>query len=151
MLDIDMSTLIAHRDPMVLIDSMIAFDENTAQCRVTITEQSAFYDTQREGVPSYIGSEYMAQAIAAYAGVHDLDSQRDIKIGFLLGSRKIRCYQPLFHNTWELDVFVEKLIQDESGLSVFECKILHQEACVVEAKINVFQPADPMKFIKENQ
>ena len=147
----DISALIAHRDPMILIDSLVSFDDNSANCQVQITVGSAFYDQARGGVPSYIGSEYMAQAIAAYAGAHDLGCQREVKIGFLLGSRKIRCHQPLFHLGDTLDVLVEKLIQDESGLSVFECKIMHQQQCLVEAKINVFQPADPMKFIKENQ
>ncbi|WP_105189032.1 ApeP family dehydratase [Pseudoalteromonas sp. T1lg48] len=149
--DIAMTELIAHRPPMVLIDSLVSFDDNSAHCQVRIRENSPFYDAEQGAVPSYIGSEYMAQAIAAYAGAHDLDQSRDIKIGFLLGSRKIRCHKPRFDHGMLLDILVEKVIQDESGLSVFACRIEHQGDCLVEAKINVFQPADPMKFIKENQ
>ena len=44
-----------------------------------------------------------------------------------------------------------KLYQEESGLSVFECQIHSDETCLAEAKINVFQPQDPMQFIRENQ
>ncbi|MFY8275195.1 3-hydroxylacyl-ACP dehydratase [Pseudoalteromonas sp. SSDWG2] len=151
MLNVAMSELIAHTEPMILIDRLVAFDTDTAHCQVTITPKSAFYDSNNARVPSYIGSEYMAQAIAAYAGAHDITSKREVKIGFLLGSRKLRCYHPWFVDGDVLDVFVEKLIQDESGLSVFNCQIKRGDICMVEAKINVFQPADPMNFIKENQ
>tara|TARA_Y100000588_G_scaffold74222_1_gene76965 strand:+ start:56005 stop:56466 length:462 start_codon:yes stop_codon:yes gene_type:complete len=145
------SELLAHRPPMVLIDELIAFASDSAHCQVTITPDSAFYQRDIQGVQSYIGSEYMAQSIAAYAGAHDCQHQRGVKIGFLLGSRKIRCLKPIFKLGSTLDIYVTQVVQDESGLSVFDCAIECDNERYLEAKINVFQPADPMKFIKENQ
>lgn len=149
--DLPIEDLIVHRPPMILIDELISADDSQGLCSVTIKEDSEFFDAQRQGVPSYIGSEYMAQAIAAYAGAKAKRNNEEIKIGFLLGSRKISCHSTYFPCGSKLMISVAKLIEDESGLSVFECKITADDALLVEAKINVFQPQDPLQFIKENK
>ena len=93
----------------------------------------------------------MAQTIAAYAGALAKDKGNEVQIGFLIGTRKYKTYAPVFKNEQTLKVSVTKLYQEESGLSVFECQIHSDETCLAEAKINVFQPQDPMQFIRENQ
>ena len=80
--------VLPHQAPMILIDSLNSYHADGCVCDVTITEQSPFYDEVKKGVATYIGSEYMAQAIAAYAGTLALDDNNKVKIGFLLGSRK---------------------------------------------------------------
>lgn len=143
--------LIAHRKPMILIDKLVSWQENKAHCQVTIGSHSPFFDPTKNAVPSYVGCEYMAQSIAAFGGIQDKQQQKPVKIGFLLGTRKYQCHVANFNAGSCLDIYVEQLIVDESGLSVFNCTIMEQQTCVAEAKINVFQPADPLQFIRENQ
>ncbi|NRA53003.1 MAG: 3-hydroxylacyl-ACP dehydratase [Gammaproteobacteria bacterium] len=135
---------------MILVDQLLDYHAKGGRCRVTITPQSAFYDTDSKGVASYIGSEYMAQTIAAYAGALALDNDKQVKIGFLLGTRKYETFTPLFDLGDELEITVVELIQEESGLSVFDCIIKRAEQVVAQAKINVFQPDEPEQFLKEN-
>ena len=142
--------VLAHRPPMILVDQLLDYLAKGGRCRVTITPQSAFYDTDSKGVASYIGSEYMAQTIAAYAGALALDNDKQVKIGFLLGTRKYETFTPLFDLGDELEITVVELIQEESGLSVFDCIIKRAEQVVAQAKINVFQPDEPEQFLKEN-
>jgi len=142
--------VLAHRPPMILVDKLLDYHATGGRCRVTITPQSAFYDTDSKGVASYIGSEYMAQTIAAYAGALALDNDKQVKIGFLLGTRKYETFTPLFELGDELEITVLELIQEESGLSVFDCIIKRAEQVVAQAKINVFQPDEPEQFLKEN-
>jgi len=143
--------VLSHREPMILLDALSDYDENTCTCCVKITPKSPFYDKNKEGVPSYIGCEYMAQAIAAYAGAAALDKNNKIKIGFLLGSRKYKTFRPIFKNNNQLKIKVEKLYQEDSGLSVFECEITDEQShLLAQAKINVFQPNNPEQFLKEN-
>lgn len=133
---------------MVLLDSLYSYDAHSAVCQVKISQQSPFFDAQLDGVPSYIGVEYMAQTIAAYAGAKALSSQGEVRIGFLLGSRKYQCHTELFAKGQTLNVAVQQLMQDESGLSVFDCRILHAGTLLASAKINVFQPIDADRYIR---
>jgi predicted hotdog family 3-hydroxylacyl-ACP dehydratase len=143
--------VLAHEAPMILIDSLSHYSEENACCTVTITEHSPFYNAAIGGVPSYIGVEYMAQSIAAYAGALANDSGQAIKIGFLIGSRKYKTHHSVFKNNNTLAIKVQKLYQEESGLSVFDCQIWAEDSLLCEAKINVFQPENPLQFIRENQ
>ncbi|MDK2598502.1 hotdog family protein [Pseudoalteromonas obscura] len=138
--------LIAHRDPMILITELTAYDDNHAQGTVCVTAESPFMS--EKGVPSYVGIEYMAQMVAAYAGAKALDNGGTIDIGFLLGSRKYKTHTPYFKAAQNLVVSVEELHKEESGLGVFDCKIKYNDELLAEAKVNVFQPDDPQGFIK---
>lgn len=143
------SQVLPHRPPMVLLDTVQSYDLESAVCRVTISQQSPFFDVQLNGVPSYIGVEYMAQTIAAYAGAKALTTQEQVRIGFLLGSRKYQCHANIFTPGQTLDVAVQLFMQDESGLSVFDCSVMDGKTLLASAKINVFQPADAALYIRQ--
>lgn len=142
--------VVPHSAPMILLNRLANYTDESACCEVDISPQSPFYNTSLQGVASYIGCEYMAQTIAAYAGALAKDKGNDVQIGFLIGTRKYKTYAPVFAKGQTLKVTVTKLYQEESGLSVFECQIHHDETLLAEAKINVFQPQDPMQFIRES-
>jgi predicted hotdog family 3-hydroxylacyl-ACP dehydratase len=141
--------VLPHSDPMILLDELISYNEDGGQCGVTISPQAPFYNAETQTVASYIGTEYMAQSIAAYAGALALDNGDAVKIGFLIGTRKYQTYVSEFKLGQTLRVSVTKLYQEESGLSVFDCRIEDGSELLAEAKLNVFQPHDPVQFIKE--
>jgi len=143
--------VVPHSAPMILLNRLNGYTDESGCCEVDISPDSPFYDESLRGVASYIGCEYMAQAIAAYAGALAKDRGDAVQIGFLIGTRKYKTYAPVFNNGSTLTVSVARLYQEESGLSVFECQIHDAETLLAEAKINVFQPQDPMQFIRENQ
>lgn len=141
--------VLPHDHPMILIDSLEKYSEDIGCCQVTITTTSNFFDPKLESIPSYVGIEYMAQAIAAYANAHEKDLGHTVAIGFLVSSRKFKLYTPQYSLGAVLKVTVEKLYKDDSGLSAFECKIEQNGELLSEAKINVFQPDDPDQFLAE--
>jgi predicted hotdog family 3-hydroxylacyl-ACP dehydratase len=132
--------VLPHRMPMVLIDAITQYDDESAVCTVKITEQSLFFDAEQQAVPSYIGVEYMAQAIAALAGAEALDAGLKVEIGFLLGSRKYQPTTPWFKLASELQINVRRLYEESSGLGVFQCQIIDDIGTLVDAKINVYLP-----------
>ncbi len=147
----DINQVLPHQSPMILIDSLEHYDLDSCRCTVAITQHSPFYNTVNKGVPSYIGSEYMAQAIAAFAGAHALDDNDSVQIGFLLGSRKYKTMCPYFALDERLTITIKELYREDSGLRVFECEIISAEQSVLaQANINVFQPKDPDAFIQES-
>lgn len=143
--------VLVHREPMILLDKIIKYDDKSCSCQVNITTDSLFYNPKSNGVASYIGCEYMAQTIAAYAGAIALDTDTKVKVGFLIGSRKYQTYQAFFTLGQCLLVNVKELYTESSGLNVFECEITDQQGRVLaEAKINVYQPNDPEQYLKDS-
>jgi predicted hotdog family 3-hydroxylacyl-ACP dehydratase len=141
--------VLPHDHPMILLDKLDEFCDDKAQCSHLITEQSVFFDPLLQGVPSYVGIEYMAQSIAAYANANELVQNRAVEIGFLVSTRKYKCDYSVFELNMDLQITVEKLYKDESGLSAFDCAIFTNEKQIATARLNVFQPKDPSKFLAE--
>lgn len=141
--------VLPHDHPMILLDSLLAFDEIKATCGHLITEQSLLFDSSLQGVPSYVGIEYMAQSIAAYANANEILNNRPVEIGFLVSSRKYKCDFSVFKLGMNLHITAEQLYKDESGLSAFDCAIFVNENKVASARVNVFQPENPTKFLAE--
>ncbi len=149
-------SVLPHAHPMILIDQLETYDEMSATCSLTITAESNFYNVTTQAVPSYVGIEYMAQSIAAYANANEKDQGREVSIGFLVSSRKFRVYTPSYTLGSQLVVNVEQLYKEDSGLCAFDCKINlikeeQQNILLAEAKINIFQPNDPEAFLAEQK
>ncbi|NMR25647.1 hotdog family protein [Pseudoalteromonas sp. NEC-BIFX-2020_015] len=141
--------VLPHTAPMILIDSLDSYDEESGRCSVTITPDSNFYNPQSQTVPSHVGIEYMAQSIAAYANANQIDSGAIVAIGFLVSSRKYKIHCNGFKLGSKLTIDVTKLYSEPNGLSAFECVIREGNSILVDAKINVFQPENPEQFLAE--
>src|SRR5262249_49194227 len=97
------------------------------------------------GLPAHVGLELMAQAIAAYAGLRTHRAGAPIKPGFLLGTRRYRSDRDRFEPGERLQIEVRRSY-DDGEMANFDCVIRIAERCVAEARLNVYQPADPARF-----
>ena len=142
----DAEHFIPHRRAMVLLDKVLFANQEDCTSQVTIHANSAFANQQ--GVPSWVGIEYMAQTIAAFGGVQARAKQQEPEVGFLLGTRHYQVQQPLFELGLTLQVKVTHLLTD-NGLTAFACSIHHAVAdpqsglgaVIAEAKINAYLPS----------
>lgn len=132
----DIAELIPHSGRMVLLDKIITFDEHSLSAELTVRNDGLLGDAN--SVPAYAGIEYMAQAIAAYAGIQAKQAGEPIKIGFLLGTRRYTSNVGSFAVGTVLTVQVTKIIQDDK-LGVFDCKI-HATDIEITASLTVYQP-----------
>lgn len=150
-LNCSIADLLPHAPPMVLLDRLCHHDTNQVQCEVTIHPESYLYDPQRQGVPNYVALEYMAQTIGVLAGLEAQARGEAIKLGFLLGTRRCQLHTPLFSRDEVLQVTAERVWQeDDSGLAVFACQVIgHQQQCLAEGQLNVYQPHDIDAFFQE--
>lgn len=138
--------LVPHAGRMSLLSRVVAYGEDWLQAEVDITADSMFADER--GVPAWIGMEYMAQAIAAYAGLQERLQGGVPKIGLLLGSRNYSASGDCFARGQTFRVSVELEMVAENGLNVFNCELEGKDARAT-AVINVFQPQDIEKFLEE--
>jgi predicted hotdog family 3-hydroxylacyl-ACP dehydratase len=142
----DIRSLVPHGGTMVLLDRVIAVDEESLCAEVTIRPDSLFCGA--DGVGAWVGIEYMAQAVAAHAGYRARLRGEQVKIGFLLGSRRYECSRPVFAIGSVLRVHVRCVLLGENGLGSFECRIDDHGASVATATLTVFQPANVNEFLQ---
>jgi predicted hotdog family 3-hydroxylacyl-ACP dehydratase len=142
----DIRSLLPHAGPMVLLDRVIAVDEDSLLAEVCIRSGSLFCNGG--GVGAWVGIEYMAQAIGAWAGYTAQLRGEPVRLGFLLGTRRYECRHPIFLLGSVLRVHVQCLFQNENGLGSFECSIDNEEGRVATATVTVFQPTNVDDFLQ---
>ncbi len=140
--------LVPHAGRMSLLSEVLQVEAESVRARVSISEQDLFFDPQLGGVGAWVGIEYMAQAVAAWAGWQGRQQQQAPKIGLLLGSRKYRCERAVFMPGEVLEVSAKREFQADNGLGQFACEIWLQEVLIASAALTVFGPPDPEKFLQ---
>ncbi|AHG39086.1 3-hydroxylacyl-ACP dehydratase [Pseudomonas syringae CC1557] len=142
-----LAELIPHAGDMILIDQVLAFDEEQIQTRLTVRADGLF--NQPDGsLPAWLGVELMAQSVAAYAGCQARSKGEAVKLGFLLGSRKFDCNVDRFPLGSELHIHAVRSLQDDSGMGVFECTITGQDITAF-ARLNVYCPPNTADYLAE--
>lgn len=134
--------LIPHRPPMVLLTRAVGLVEGWFLAEVDVSADSPF--AQAEGVPAYVGIEYMAQAVAAYAGAEGVHNGGRVQVGMLLGSREYACSGAWFALGSRLRVRVRKLLYQPGGISAMDCRIADATTGVelAQAQLTVVQVED---------
>ncbi len=78
--------VVPHRQDMCLLQRIIRWDQDTLEAELVVPEAGLFVEDGQ--VPAWVGIEYMAQAIAAWAGCRARAAGKQPQLGFLLGSRR---------------------------------------------------------------
>ena len=141
----DIRSLVPHAGPMVLLDRVLAVNENSLCAEVLIRPDSLFCSA--DGVGAWVGIEYMAQAIAAHSGHAARLRGEPVKVGFLLGSRRYECQRPSFAVGSLLRVEVRCLLFADNGLGSFACRIDDEAGLAASATVSVFLPANVDEFL----
>ncbi|MEN8820285.1 MAG: hotdog family protein [Abyssibacter sp.] len=137
-----------HDAPMALVDQIVDVEPGRLMARVDIHPDCQFADA--DGVPVWVGIEYMAQTIAAYGGVLATTQGQPVKIGFLVSARRVQCAVDAFGFGDVLDVEAREINMPDDGLATFDCQVLRDGQSLMSARINVYQPADPLRYLQEN-
>ncbi|WP_249359067.1 hotdog family protein [Cupriavidus sp. 2SB] len=141
--------VISHAGAMRLIDELIHADAGHCTARATVRATQLFVGD--DGMPGWVGIEYMAQTIAAWAGVRDRAAGRGPGVGFLLGSRRYACDVAAFPVGSVLTISVQVELEGENGLGMFACTLAMDGREVARANVSVFQPADAEAFLQGQQ
>ena len=132
---------------MSLLDTIEDYSTDGLTASVTIREDNLFCEA--EGVPAWLGIEYMGQAIAAFAGVCARENNEPVKIGFLVSARRFESPCSHFSIGTTLQVKVQQITDNINGLQVFDCKISARNI-LIQANLNVFMPENVAQFLKDS-
>ena len=128
--------LVPHKPPMLLLDRVVAHDADGITCEVRIAARSPFVEDGR--IPAVVGIEYMAQCVAAFAGLSARAEGNPPRIGFLLGCRELTLATDAFSVGDTLTVEARRTWGD-SDLGHFVCRVERAGQTVVSGTLNVYQ------------
>ena len=134
--------LVPHAGPMVLLDEVVAHDEDATTCAVAIAAQELFREPDGS-VPVWIGIEYMAQCIAVHAGlVQRATGTREPRRGFLVGARGLRFHVDRFPAEQRLLATARRRRAGSTTLVSFECELRDADGSrlLAEGRLNCFVP-----------
>lgn len=140
--------LVPHAPPMLLLSRVVWASAESLCAEARVDAHGPFGDGLQ--VPAWIGIEYMAQAVAAWAGCKASRAGGGPKLGFLLGTRRYRAHCPGFEHAAVLQVQVRCELLGESGLGAFDCAIMDHERVLAEARLSVFEPPDAYAYLSED-
>ena len=147
----DLSKILPHNPPMILIDDILNYDltQKTLTAIVKITEDKLFFDKSQNGISSLVGIEFMAQTIGCYA--YFRNNCKPPKLGFLLGSRLLNNALDVFKNGENYKIKVNEIFTDNQ-IVVFDCIMydMHGEE-IASATINVYQTDNVQEFLNNNE
>lgn len=148
--DTNPSHYLPHRSPMLLIDSVIAVENDSVHCRVTVSDQCALFQDPDGFYPNCLFIEFMAQTVGVYAGIRDNKTDAAPRVGFLLGSRNVRLIKEKLSRGDVFDIEARCVFFGEESLpSQFDCRVTENGLEVASAVLTVFRPQNLQQFVQE--
>jgi len=141
--------VVPHRQDMCLLERIVRWDQDSIEAELVVPAAGLFIEDG--GVPAWVGIEYMAQAIAAWAGCRARVAGNPPQLGFLLGSRRYTSRRSSFPSGSVLRVHARCELLGDNGLGMFACRILAGDEEWAVANVSVFEPADAMAYLESGQ
>jgi 3-hydroxymyristoyl/3-hydroxydecanoyl-(acyl carrier protein) dehydratase len=132
--------LIPHRGKMLLLTRVNTYSvkEMHICAEYHITPDCVFFDPAVGGVPSWVGFEFIAQAISALTGIRNRELGIKPRIGFILSISSIKMKIPLFKPGSCVELRVKQ--KDATGLIyTFTGEAFLEGKKVIEGKLMVME------------
>jgi len=138
----ELQTIIPHRGKMLLLNRIIEYNTiNYLHAEYDITKDCIFYDPAMDGVPSWAGFEFMAQAISTLSGLRGREKGEKPKIGFILSIPYMRMDVPAFRNGSTVEVRVNEIDRTDL-IYTFEGEAFQENKKVMEGKLMVMDVSE---------
>jgi len=147
----ELHSIIPHRGRMLLLNRINSYseEERFIEAEYLITEECIFYDSETAGVPSWVGFEFIAQAISAFSGIKGRKKGEPPKAGFILAVSKVQMGLPFFL-TGSIITIKAKEVENMAPVYVFEGEILIKGKKVFGGKLTVMDVTDEqLKTLKK--
>lgn len=139
---------IPHTPPMRLVEELVKGDDAGVTTALVITRESTFFSEELNGVPAWVGLEYMAQTAAVWTGMEDLRHQRPVELGFLVSARQYRAQQPVFPLGERLMVTITRQF-GEDAIVVFDGAIRSDSGTeFASAHFTAYKPDDVNAYLR---
>lgn len=137
--------LVPHRGDMSWLSRILQVDADSVVAEADIREGMFFLQGGVLGV--WTGVEFMAQAVAAWAGARAQREGREVLIGMLLGTRQFQAHCQGFAVGQTLRITSRCELLADNGLGMFDCSIHVGDTLAATARLSVFEPPDVATFL----
>jgi len=136
-------SVVPHRSRMLLLSRIISYDleERSIVAEYQITKDCIFYDSVADGVPAWVGFEFIAQSISAFSGIRDGEKGKSPKIGFVLAVSKLKMGLSFFKAGTTITI-KSREIDNMYPVYVFEGDIFLDGEKVLGGKLTVMEASD---------
>lgn len=142
--------LLPHSGRMVLLDCVTEYSDRHLIATAKVNEQHILLKNGH--LPCMAGMEIVAQGIGALTGCLSINAGKPVKLGFLLGTRKLNLFAERIPVNTTLLIEVKESVIDASGFGVFDCSLrwidapepeknaLPPDGLLLQAALNVYSP-----------
>jgi predicted hotdog family 3-hydroxylacyl-ACP dehydratase len=134
---IPVAELLPQGPEAIVIDAIVEHSAVRSIAVANVSERSTY--CEGSGVPAWAGIEYMAQTIAAHAGLEARARGEPPELGFLLGTRAYSTSVEEFPIGSRLTVSVEPEVVD-ARFAAFKC-VIALDRVVATAVVTTYRPA----------
>lgn len=141
------AAILPQRGPMMLLSAVLDHSAQHTVCAVEVGADNPGLAADGT-VPALMGLEYMAQGVAAHAGLRGWAQGEGPRVGFLIGARRLDFRSRAgFRVGQRLIVHVTRTWGEEE-FAMFACRLVDgaTQAVVVEGNLNVFLPRSLERF-----
>ena len=150
MSEYDLTKILPHKPPMILIDDILEVNlkEGSLVSLFRVYPEKQFFERGR-GINSIVGIEFMAQTIGAYA--YFKNNCAEPKPGLLLGTRLYNNKIPYFKEGEEYKVTVHEIFTDNQ-IAVFDCLIYDKSGEeIASATVNTYQGSNIEELVESGE
>ena len=142
------AAVLPHRGAMMLLSEVLEHSDEHTACAVDIGADTPFADADGT-VPALVAVEYMAQCVAAHAGLRAWAKGEPARIGFLIGSRRLDFKTLVDFRVGQRLVVRVTRTWGEEEFAMFACRLIDSESdrVLVEGHLNVFLPRSIDPFL----
>ncbi len=132
---------------MMLLSSILEHSEDHTVCAVEVSADTPFVEAGG-AVPAVMGVEYLAQCVAAHAGLQAWARGEPPRVGFLIGARRLDLCAPTGFRVGQRLIARVTRTWGEEEFAMFACRLVDaaSDAVVVEGNLNVFLPRSLERF-----
>ncbi|MFW6052178.1 MAG: hypothetical protein ACODAU_13450 [Myxococcota bacterium] len=131
----DIRELVPHAGPMVLLDALVRWAPGEAECRFVVRAEQPFVRDGRMDTAATI--EHMGQAIAACLGYEAFRGGEGVKVGVIIGCRRLDLHVPALQ-VGDQGTVVARRKRGHEEMSQFECEVRCGDRVVSSADLTVY-------------
>jgi predicted hotdog family 3-hydroxylacyl-ACP dehydratase len=145
---LDLSSVLPHDHPMIMVDKLVSSDNKSAVIEVTIKDNYPFTNGK---IGTWIGLEFMAQSAAVLAKISNLDDGEEPRLGFLVGTRKFIANLPEFIPRQKVLISVNLDSSEITSPMVNVSGVIKDTSGVVicEASLTLYRPKDNFLYSQD--
>jgi len=147
----ELAFVMPHRGKMLLLSRIKEYnlEKRTLCAEYDVAEDCLFYDPAVNGVPAWVGFEFIAQAISALCGLLIREMGEEPRIGFIMSVSSMRIDLPAFKIGNRLEIKVGEYHAVEM-VHNFAGEIFLDGRKVIEGKLTVLDVTeDQMEILRK--